>query len=145
LKGEVDPAARSGRRAGEGAQGDVVKSSALQRLAEEARFPIAGGIGMPMLQAAPPAGAKMRARWGNAVWARGNDFVKSGTGTSACCEHFFARKGQRHPGSIRIGAISVGADAGYCELFGGVAQPPNADNPVWARPRINACTSCVPS
>jgi len=123
LKSEVDPAARTWRRAGEGAQGNVVKSRTFERLGEEARFPIAGGVCVPMLQAAPSARAEMRAWRGNAVWAWSKDFFKSGSGAGAGREYFFAWKGQRHPGSMRIGAVSVGADAGYCEFFGRSHHP----------------------
>ena len=53
------------------------------------------------------------------------------------------RQRQRHIYRVpfdRADPVAVQADA-----VDPRGQPPNAERPVCARPRINACTSCVPS
>ena len=124
-----------------------------------------------MLQGAAAAGAEMRAG-GRLAVRRGRENVCAArpalaTSDQACGSDLFTRQSEREVALAPIGkrrkAVAIGADPldgqilrsllampspGGRGLLGEAAiraQAPNADSPVCDRPRMRACTSCVPS
>jgi hypothetical protein len=71
-----------------------------------------------MLQAATAACSEIWARRRNAFWAWRDDRIELRARTAAAGENFFTREGHRDPGSFRIGAITIGANANNVQFFG---------------------------
>ena len=148
---EVHAAAAARRRNDHRFHVRIGETGPVQRRCQQPGLPRAIVGVTPMLQDAATALAEMHAGRRNAGFAVMFDF-------GARCEpavalapqsfdpHVFAGQRIRNIERRAVGsagdAVALGADAIDGNRFGG---QPNAFSPVCARPRISACTSCVPS